>query len=221
MSELGFEIPDGSATEIELPARMPVLPLKDTVVFPQTVAPLAIGQERSIKLIDDVVAGDRLLVLIAARDASIDGPDWDDIYDVGTLAVVHKMVKFPDGTLQVLIGGLQRVRVRERLESQPYLVAEVEALPDEDADALLAHHRARPLPSRGAAARSDERRRSEHPRAPRRLDTANDPNRGAATHSRDPRPRAASAPHLGNPLPRGRGARARLEDPVAGAVRDG
>ena len=110
MSEIGFDLSEPVERGIELPATLPVLPLKETVVFPQTVTPLAIGQERSIRLIDDVVAGERLLALITARDASVEAPGWDDIYEVGTIAVVHKMVKFPDGTLQVLIGGLQRVR---------------------------------------------------------------------------------------------------------------
>ena len=66
--------------------------LKDTVVFPQSVTPLAIGQERSIKLIDDVVSGDRMLALVTAKDASIEAPGFDDIYRVGTVAVVHKML---------------------------------------------------------------------------------------------------------------------------------
>jgi ATP-dependent Lon protease len=63
----------------ELPDALPVLPLKETVVFPQSMAPLAIGQERSVRLIDDVVSGDRLLVLIASRDGELDNPGWDDI----------------------------------------------------------------------------------------------------------------------------------------------
>jgi ATP-dependent Lon protease len=134
VSDLGFDVPARPDTEFELPARLPVLPLKDTVVFPQTVAPLAIGQERSIRLIDDVVAGDRLLVLITARDAAVEGPGFDDLYEVGTLAVIHKMVKFPDGTLQILIGGLQRVRLVQPVDSDPYLIGEVEALEDENAD---------------------------------------------------------------------------------------
>ena len=59
---------------------LPVLPLKDTVVFPQSMSPLAIGQERSVRLIDDVVAGDRLLALSPRRDSSVESPGWDDIY---------------------------------------------------------------------------------------------------------------------------------------------
>ena len=87
MSELSFDVSDGVAPGFELPATLPVLPLKETVVFPQSMTPLAIGQERSVRLIDDVVAGDRLLALVTARDASVDAPGWDDVYDVGTLKI--------------------------------------------------------------------------------------------------------------------------------------
>ena len=75
----------------ELPATLPVLPLKETVVFPESMTPLAIGQERSIQLIDDVVGGDRLLALVTVRNDEADVPTWDDLYDVGTAAVVHKI----------------------------------------------------------------------------------------------------------------------------------
>ena len=81
--------------------------------------PLAIGQERSIKLIDDVVAGDRFLALVTAKDASIEAPGFDDIYDVGTVAVVHKMIKIPDGTLRILVGGLHRIKLVERRSRRP------------------------------------------------------------------------------------------------------
>jgi ATP-dependent Lon protease len=134
VTDLGFEMPEDFEAEIELPARLPILALKDTVVFPQSVMPLAIGQERSIRLIDDVVAGDRLLALVTARDASIEAPGFDDIYTVGTIAVVHKMLKIPDGTLRILVGGLHRVRLVQPVSTDPYLVGEFEALPDINAD---------------------------------------------------------------------------------------
>jgi ATP-dependent Lon protease len=133
VSDVTFELPDQAeegADEIELPAVLPVLPLKETVVFPQSMTPLAIGQERSVRLIDDVVAGDRMLALVTARDSSIEAPGWDDIYEIGTLATVHKMLKVPDGTLRILVGGLQRIRIARRISDDPYLVGEFEAVPD-------------------------------------------------------------------------------------------
>ena len=131
MSDVTFEMPDETETdEVELPAVLPVLPLKETVVFPQSMTPLAIGQERSVRLIDDVVAGDRLLALVTAKDSSIETPDWDDIHEIGTVAIVHKMIKVPDGTQRILVGGLHRVRIAKRVSDDPYLVAKLEAVPD-------------------------------------------------------------------------------------------
>jgi ATP-dependent Lon protease len=112
------------------PMRLPVLPLKETVVFPESMTPLAVGQERSVKLIDDVVSGERMLALMTVRNTEADPPSWDDLYSVGTVAVVHKMIKVPDGTLRILVQGLQRVRLVEPQQEDPYLVAELEELPD-------------------------------------------------------------------------------------------
>jgi ATP-dependent Lon protease len=112
------------------PMRLPVLPLKETVVFPEAMTPLAVGQERSVKLIDDVVSGERMLALMTVRNTEADPPSWDDLYSVGTVAVVHKMIKVPDGTLRILVQGLQRVRLVEPQQEDPYLVAELEELPD-------------------------------------------------------------------------------------------
>src|SRR5665213_1298274 len=114
----------------ELPTTLPVLPLKETVVFPESMTPLAIGQERSIKLIDDVVGGDRLLALVTVRNPEAEGPGWDDLYEVGTAAVVHKMMGVPDGTLRILVQGLRRIRIERRVADDPYLVAEFVELPD-------------------------------------------------------------------------------------------
>jgi ATP-dependent Lon protease len=114
----------------ELPSTLPLLPLKETVVFPESMTPLAIGQERSIKLIDDVVGGDRLLALVAVKNATDDAPGWDDLYDVGTAAVVHKMIRVPDGTLRILVQGIRRVRVERRVQDEPYLAGELAELPD-------------------------------------------------------------------------------------------
>jgi ATP-dependent Lon protease len=130
MTDLAFDIPDLSGQELDLPATLAVLPLKDTVVFPQSTTPLAIGQERSVKLIDDVVAGDRVLALVTARDPSVETPGWDDLYSVGTVALIHKMIKVPDGTLRILVQGLQRARLDEAVSDDPYLVARFDAFPD-------------------------------------------------------------------------------------------
>ncbi|HET7128829.1 MAG TPA: LON peptidase substrate-binding domain-containing protein, partial [Gaiellaceae bacterium] len=128
MTDLAFEQPD--ELQLEYPTALPVLPLKEMVVFPQSMTPLAIGQDRSVRLIDDVVAGERLLVLVASRDSTLDAPGFDDVYEVGTVALVHKMIKVPDGTLRILVQGLDRVHLDARLDTEPYLLGEFSELPD-------------------------------------------------------------------------------------------
>jgi len=108
--------------ELELPSALPVLPLKDTVVFPDSVLPLAVGQERSVRLVDEVVSGDRLLTLVAAKDREVEQPGWDDLYEIGSAAVVQKMIRVPDGSLRILVQGIRRIRLLDRVQEEPYLV---------------------------------------------------------------------------------------------------
>ena len=116
--------------ELELPAALPILPLKDTVVFPDSVLPLAIGQERSVRLVDDVVSRDRLIALVASKDREVEQPGWDDLYEVGTAAVVQKMIRVPDGSLRVLVQGIRRIHLVNRVQDEPYLVGNFEEVPD-------------------------------------------------------------------------------------------
>jgi len=117
--------------ELTFPATLPVLPLKDTVVFPESVTPLAIGQERSIKLVENVVSGDRVLALVTVKNPDAEQPGWDDLYEVGTAAVIHKMIKVPDGTLRILVQGVQRIKLDRQVQDDPYLMGEFIELPDE------------------------------------------------------------------------------------------
>jgi ATP-dependent Lon protease len=126
-----MEFADTAATQVdEIPAELPVLPLKETVVFPDSMTPLAIGQDRSIRLVDDVVEGERLLALVTVRDADVEAPAWDDLHEIGTAAVVHKMIRVPDGTLRILVQGLHRIKLEEPVTDDPYLVARFAPLPD-------------------------------------------------------------------------------------------
>jgi ATP-dependent Lon protease len=134
------KVPD----EAELPGELPVLPLRDTVVFPDTMIPLTVGQERSIRLIDEVLAADRLLVLVASKDAEVEVPGPELLYGTGTVALAHKMVKLPDNTMRILVQGLQRVRVTGYTAEEPYLRATIERLDDvvvesKEVDALRAN----------------------------------------------------------------------------------
>jgi ATP-dependent Lon protease len=113
-----------------LPDALPVLPLRETVTFPETLTPLAVGQERSIKLVDDVLAANRMLAMVAARDPENEEPGPKDLHQVGVVGVVARMLKVPDGTLRILVQGGQRVRLGPYVAEQPYLVARIGELPD-------------------------------------------------------------------------------------------
>ena len=113
-----------------LPDALPILPLRDSVPFPETLTPLAIGQERSIQLVNDVLAGNRMLAMLASKDSEEEEPGPDGLYRVGVAGVVARMLKVPDGTLRILVHGAQRVEVVEFTATRPYLVAKISEAPD-------------------------------------------------------------------------------------------
>ena len=114
-----------------LPAALPVLPLKEMVPYPDTLTPLAVGQPRSIKLVNEVLSGERTLALVASRDPDVDQPGPDQLHEVGVAGVVARMLKVPDGTIRILVQAGERVRVGDFVTEDPYLVARIEPLPDE------------------------------------------------------------------------------------------
>ncbi len=118
------------AVDVALPATLPVLPLRETVVFPDAMAPLAVGEERSIKLVDEAVAGSRLIAVVASKRDDGETPSPDELYDIGTAAVIHRMLRIPDGSLRLLVQGIRRVRIGPFVSDEPYLVAGVEEIPD-------------------------------------------------------------------------------------------
>jgi ATP-dependent Lon protease len=109
---------------------LPILPLKETVVFPDSMTPLAVGQERSIQLVDEAVSNDSTIALVTTRNADDEPQSADDIYEVGTAALIHKMIRVPDGTLRILVQGVRRVRLDRLMQTEPYLVGEFSDLPD-------------------------------------------------------------------------------------------
>jgi ATP-dependent Lon protease len=126
--EEGQEVAVGAQRAV--PRELPVLPLRETVPLPDSLTPLAVGQERSVRLVDDVLRGDRMLVMVASRDPSLEQPGPEALYDVGVAGSVARMIKVPDGTMRILVQGAQRVRVERWTRTTPYLVAEVVELPD-------------------------------------------------------------------------------------------
>ncbi|MGH2996481.1 MAG: endopeptidase La, partial [Gaiellaceae bacterium] len=123
----GREVPMGGPA---LPATLPVLPLRETVAYPDTLMPLAVGQERSIRLVNDVLAGDRMLAMVAGRVPEQEAPGPEQLHDTGVVGTVARMLKVPDGTLRILVQAGQRVKLDEFVAEQPYLVARVSEAPD-------------------------------------------------------------------------------------------
>jgi ATP-dependent Lon protease len=113
-----------------VPGTLPVLPLRETIPLPDTLIPLAVGQERSVALVDDVLRGNRMLVMVASRDPEKEVPAPADLYDVGVVGAIARMIKVPDGTMRILVQGGQRVRIEKWARETPYLVAEISELPD-------------------------------------------------------------------------------------------
>jgi ATP-dependent Lon protease len=131
VTDVEFEATEAADREsLQIPEALPVLPLKETVVFPDSATPLAVGQERSIALVDDVVGRDRMLALVAAKDSEVEQPGWDDLYDVGTAAIVHRLIRVPDGTLRILVQGLERIRLESRVQDEPFLIGLFSEQPD-------------------------------------------------------------------------------------------
>jgi ATP-dependent Lon protease len=113
-----------------VPGTLPVLPLRETVPVPDSLTPLAVGQERSVQLVNDVLAGNRMLVMVASKDPELDTPGPDSLHRVGVVGAIARMMKVPDGTLRILVQGAQRVRIDSWVRDTPYIVAEVSELPD-------------------------------------------------------------------------------------------
>ncbi len=119
-----------STEGVPLPDSMPILPLRDIVTYPGTLTPLAVGQERSIRLIDEVLSGDRALTMVTSREPDVDEPGPGQLHLVGVAGVVARMMKVPDQTVRILVQGIQRVEIGEFLTTEPFLRARVLELPD-------------------------------------------------------------------------------------------
>ncbi len=118
--------------ESDIADDLPVLPLRGVVVYPMMWLPLPIGQERSIRLVEDNLKSTRMIALVTSKDEGEEEPGPDDIYQIGTAAQVHRVLKTPDGTMRLLVQGLERIRITEYLQTEPYLRARVEVIPEED-----------------------------------------------------------------------------------------
>ncbi|WP_423224387.1 endopeptidase La [Candidatus Amarolinea aalborgensis] len=126
-----FMQPDDSNDRVaSIPRDLPMLPLRNTVAYPFSVLPLVVGIPRSVKLIEDALQGNRLIGLVSMKDGSIEEPLPGQVYEIGTVAMIHRVVRAPDNTLQVVVQGLERLKVEYWLGAEPYLRAHISLAPD-------------------------------------------------------------------------------------------
>src|SRR4051812_43404482 len=112
---------------LNIPSELPILPLRDTVLFPNSFMPLAVARESSVRLIDDAIANGKLIAVFTQRDAAAEEPLQADLFEVGTATHIHKMFKLPDGSLRLIVQGLARLTMEGVTSAQPYLRARVHA----------------------------------------------------------------------------------------------
>ncbi|MBI3460608.1 LON peptidase substrate-binding domain-containing protein, partial [Candidatus Acetothermia bacterium] len=131
MEQNQLTVPEAQLVEVkreDFPAELPILPLKNTVIFPFTLTPLTVGRPGSIKLVDDVTAGNKLLGVITQRDPSLEQPGPDDLYQYGTICKILRMIRYPKNTIMMLVQGLARFQITQFTKTAPYLIAKIAPL---------------------------------------------------------------------------------------------
>ena len=112
--------------------KCPVLPLRDIVVYPKMIVPLFVGRDKSIKALQSVADDDGNIILLTQKDATVDDPQSDDVYHIGTIGTIVQMLRLPDGTVKVLIEGMERVKIDKFCRNKEFMLAEAEILPEEE-----------------------------------------------------------------------------------------
>ncbi|HOK55032.1 MAG TPA: LON peptidase substrate-binding domain-containing protein, partial [Armatimonadota bacterium] len=116
--------------QLSIPDTLALLPLNDSVLLPSVVMPLLVARESSVRLVDDAVVSDtRIIGVVAKRDITIENPQITDLYDIATAAVIHTMIRLPDGQ-RLIVQGLQRIRITDVIQTEPYFKVRVEEVPD-------------------------------------------------------------------------------------------
>lgn len=133
---------DGQDQKPKIPTEVPVLPVRDIVVFNYMILPLFVGREHSVAAVETALAGDRHILILTQKDERVDDPGPDDLYDVGTVGLIMRMLKMPDGRLKILVQGLSRARVAEFTGQGPGLTARIELLEEQEIAELTSEHEA-------------------------------------------------------------------------------
>jgi ATP-dependent Lon protease len=118
----------------EIPLQLPIMPLRSTVVYPRQIIPLSVGRDKSLKLVEDALEKNKIIGLVAQRDATVEEPNEDQIYFFGVSALILKVLKFPDQTQHIFVQGLYRMKINRVLATDPFLITEVQTLEEQNID---------------------------------------------------------------------------------------
>jgi len=119
-------------SERKMPETVPVLPVRDMVVYPFMILPLYVGREKSIRAVEEALSRDRLILLVAQKDAEVEDPNSQEIYPIGTVTMIMRVLKMPDGRVKILVQGLARTRILEFLRKEPYFEARIAEILDDE-----------------------------------------------------------------------------------------
>src|SRR5512139_686031 len=128
MSEESNKAVEEKEAEVQIPEDLPVLPVRDIVVFPYMIIPLFVGRDISIKAIDQALNTNRMVLLLTQKDLNVETPAPEDLYTVGTVCMIMRMLKLPDGRVKILVQGLSKARALMFSKREPFFVAEVEKM---------------------------------------------------------------------------------------------
>ena len=130
MSEIDKDLEKQESEELKIPEVLPLLPVRDVVVYPFMIIPLFVGREMSVKAVDSALAGDRMILLATQHEIGEEDPTPDKIYEVGTVAMIMRMLKLPDGRVKILVQGLSKARITEYVTEKPFHTVRIEKLVD-------------------------------------------------------------------------------------------
>jgi Lon protease-like protein len=217
-------IPEGP---VEIPEFLPILPLRNSVLFPNSIIPIDVGRKKSVKLVEEAIAKEKPIIgIVTQRDARVEEPGPADLYTVGCAARILKVIKLAKDSFSVILQGVSRVRLLELGPQDPYMVAKIQVLPDPTAssaelDALVVNVKdvAKRVAERGIVA-ARQRQRAGAARRPHHVEPRRTGGREAGD-SRNPRSQGALASRAAVPVAPARGAEGAGKDQYAGAGGNG
>jgi len=128
--------------EIEIPEQLPVLAVRDMVIFPYMIIPLFVGREISVKAVEHALNTNRLILLLTQKDFNVETPEPSDLYNIGTVCMIMRMLRLPDGRLKILVQGLSKARALEFSQFEGFYVAKIEKIEDIQLNEITIEHEA-------------------------------------------------------------------------------